>query len=71
MINMGNEIRYLISYEYKGSAVRARVQWLSVGEKTSKLFMNLEKVKNKSKVIIMLNEDDRLITGQNDILNAQ
>ena len=33
--------------------------------------MNLEKVKYKSKVITMLNEDDRLITGQNDILNAQ
>ena len=69
--HLENEIRDLTSYEYKDAAVRARVQWLREGEKTSKLFMNLEKVKNKSKVIIMLNEDDRLINGQNDILNAQ
>ena len=33
--------------------------------------MNLEKVKYKSKVITMLNEDDTLITDPNDILNAQ
>ena len=69
--HLENEIRDLISYEYKGAAVRAKVQWLSEGEKTSKFFMNLEKVKYKSKVITMLNEDDTLITDQNDILNAQ
>ena len=33
--------------------------------------MNLETVKYKSKVITMFNEDDRLISDQNDILNAQ
>ena len=69
--HLENEIRDLISYEYKGAAVRAKVQWLSEGEKTSKFFMNLEKVKYKSKVITMLNEDDTLITDQNYILNAQ
>ena len=34
--HLENEIRDLISYEYKGASVRARVQWPSEGEKTSK-----------------------------------
>ena len=30
--HLENEMRDLISYEYKGTAVRAKVQWLSDGE---------------------------------------
>ena len=33
--HLENEIRDLISYEYKDAVVRAMVQWLSEGEKTS------------------------------------
>ena len=55
--------------ELKGALIRSRAEWLDLGEKPSKFFLNLE---NRNKVNKMINEikldDNTILRKQSDIL---
>ena len=56
----------------RGAQVRARVKWIEEGEKNTKYFLNLEKARNKKKVISRLRlESGQVVTDQKEILQEQ
>ena len=73
--NMISEIELKIHtlYEVKteGAKIRSRLKLLEDNEKSSKYFLNLEKSRQNSKVIHELKVNDKIVTSNIDILNAQ
>ena len=56
----------------RGAQVRARLRWIEEGEKNSKYFCNLEKVRSKKRLITRLRtETGDVITDQKEILQEQ
>lgn len=55
--------------EAKGAQVRSRVKWIEEGERNSKYFCNLEKIRGKKKAITRLRKSTgEIVTKQNEVL---
>ena len=53
----------------KGAQTRARAKWVEEGEKSTKYFLTLEKIRAKSNYVThVTNENGDIITGQSDVL---
>lgn len=65
------EIENIYSYKTKGAMIRSRIQLLEEGEKCTKYFMGLEKSRQTRKSIQTLKLNDKVITEQTEILNAE
>ena len=66
------KMEVLHMYKTKGAQIRARLKWIEEGEKNTKFFCNLEKVRSKNNVIEKLTkETGEVITNQKDILEEQ
>ena len=56
----------------KGAQIRSKVQWAELGEKSTKFFLNLEKVRGRNKLMTQFKlPDGTILTNQNAIMNAQ
>ena len=55
----------------QSAQTRARIKWIEEGEKNTKYFLNLEKTKASTKLFPSLQIENRTLTDQLDILNAQ
>jgi hypothetical protein len=66
------DIEEIISIDTKGSIMRSKIQWYEEGEKSSKYFLNLEKLNYNSKNIKRIeNDNGEVLTDNNDILNCE
>ena len=70
LYKLNNKLLEVRKEELKGALIKSRADWLDLGEKPSKFFLNLE---NRNKVNIMINEikldDNTIIRDQSAILN--
>jgi len=66
-----NEIQSIYEIKAHGAQVRSRVQILEEGEKSTKLFLNLEKSRQNRKTITSLNINNKRINDSNQILNEE
>ena len=59
-------------HKARAAQVRARGHWVEKGEKNTKYFLNLEKLRTNVKIIdSLINEVGQLVTDQNDIMKMQ
>ena len=65
------EYSLLCINECKGAQIRAKIKWIEDGEKNTKFFLNLEKVRGQQKIMTKLHTDNGIITNQNDIMKEQ
>ena len=64
------EINYL--EKARGAQIRARAKWIEQGEKNTKFFLNLEKIRARQNTITRLRQtSSQLITNQGQILEEQ
>ena len=67
-----NQLDDILVSELRGAALRAKIQWFEESEKSTKFFLNLEKGRQKKKVMKQLiKEDGTLIHDQNGIIREQ
>ena len=72
ILNTEQELDSIYEYRAKGAQIRARAEWIEQGEKSSKLFLGLEKMRQiKKNIKTLTTTDGRTITDQTDILNEQ
>ena len=63
------EQHQLVAERTRGAALRSRSMWYEEGDKSTKLFLNLEKSRGAKKQISSLKtKDNKLITNDKDIL---
>ena len=66
------KIEVIHTCKTKGAQVRARLKWVEEGEKNTKFFCNLEKLRNSKKIINRLTkESGEVLTNQQEILEEQ
>ena len=65
-------IEILDQEKTRSAYIRSKEKWIEEGDKHSKFFLNLEKVRSNSKIMSQLHlEDGSIVTDQLDILRAQ
>ncbi|KAJ8028516.1 hypothetical protein HOLleu_30774 [Holothuria leucospilota] len=67
-----DELTDIIANEIEGALIRSKVKWIEEGEKSTKFFFNLEKSRQKKKVMRQILKDNgELITDQKSIMKEQ
>ncbi len=70
--NLQMQLGVLEDVNAEGARIRAKVNWIEYGEKSSKYFLNLEKHRGKLKAMSSIKVDNNIvITDQQGILNEQ
>ncbi|KAJ8029421.1 hypothetical protein HOLleu_28804 [Holothuria leucospilota] len=70
--NLEDELNNIVSKEVKGAALRAKIQWFEEGERPTRLFLNLEKSRQKVKVMkSLLKDDGTVVTDRETIMHEQ
>ena len=71
IIRLENEIESLYNIKAKGAQIRARVEFIEEGEKSTKYFLNLEKSRQARKSVTSLKINDQNICDNNMILDEE
>ncbi|KAJ8022440.1 hypothetical protein HOLleu_37338 [Holothuria leucospilota] len=70
--NLEDELNNIVSKEVKGATLRAKIQWFEEGERPTRLFLNLEKSRQKVKVMkSLLKDDGTVVTDRETIMHEQ
>ncbi|KAJ8017783.1 hypothetical protein HOLleu_44581 [Holothuria leucospilota] len=68
--NLEDGLNNIVSKEVKGAALRAKIQWFEEGERPTRLFLNLEKSRQKVKVMkSLLKDDGTVVTDRETIMH--
>ena len=71
-LKVKQKLEILQVHRARGAQIRARLKWIEEGEKNSKFFCNLEKARNKNKIITRIIKDSgNIITDQREVLEEQ
>ena len=72
LIKSRDDLDVLVSEKARGLIFRSKVNWINEGERNTKYFYNLEKLRAETKTChSLLNSDGIALTEQKDILNEQ
>ena len=70
LINKKQELNNLLDKKLEGIILRAKADYVEYNEKNTKYFSALEKRRAERKTIYKINENNKILTDQNDILRA-
>ena len=72
ILKIENELNKTYDYKAKGAQIRSRAEWIENGEKSTKYFLSLEKIRqNKKNIRKLTSADGRTLTQPSDILKEQ
>ena len=69
VLKLKHELELITINDTRGAIIRSRQKWVEEGEKCNKFFLGLEKSKGSANTIYRINDQGRLITGSDPILN--
>lgn len=67
LTSVENDIEKLIYKKMQGSMLRSKCDWVELGEKNSKFFLNLERKNSDSKLICQLEKNETVLQSQQEI----
>lgn len=57
--------------DLRGAQIRSKIKWIEEGERNTKFFLTLEKVRAKQKIMTKLETEHNIITDQKEIIQHQ
>lgn len=57
--------------ELRGAQLRSKIKWVEEGERNTKFFLTLEKIRAKQKIMTQLEIEQNVITDQTEIIKHQ
>ena len=65
-----NEINSIAQSEIQGQIIRSKINWAEKGEKSTKFFLNLEKIRQKQNTISAVQHNNSIVTSTPEIMKA-